>query len=140
MDGGIHRHGALWVENRSARRVLVVDDSRDLADSLAMFLERYGGEVRTAYDGRQALAVAAAFEPEVAFLDIELPDLSGCDVALALRKTANHGSLLLVATTALGSEQDRRRIQSAGFDHYLQKPFGLDEVERLMQLHPRERP
>jgi DNA-binding response OmpR family regulator len=135
MHGGIGRRSPR-VENRSARRVLVVDDSRDLADSLAMFLEGYGSEVRTAYDGRGALAIAAAFEPEVAFLDIELPDLSGCDVAFALRQTAHHGVLLLVATTALGSEQDRRRIQSAGFDHYLQKPFSLDQVERLMSQLP----
>lgn len=122
-------------QRQGSRRVLVVDDNRDSADSLSLFLRDCGDEVMTAYEGEQALSIAGGFQPEVVFLDIELPDVSGCDVARQLRESPGTGNVVLVATTALGSAEDRRIIRAAGFDHYLQKPYGLEQVELLMMQY-----
>jgi CheY-like chemotaxis protein len=104
-------------------RVLVVDDNRDAAASLAMLLETMGNEVRTAFDGEQAATVASQFHPDVALLDIGMPKLDGYEAARRIRRESNGRPLRLVALTGYGQESDRRRSQEAGFDRHLVKPL-----------------
>ena len=104
------------------RRILVADDNRDSAESLALFLEAHGHHVRVAFDGETAIAEADAFVPEVAFIDIGMPKRSGYEVARALRQTLWGGSVHLVAVTGWGQDSDRRRARDVGFDAHLVKP------------------
>jgi DNA-binding response OmpR family regulator len=118
------------------RRVLVVDDNEDAADSLAMLLSVRGDAVRTAYDGEQALEAEHDFRPGIVLLDIGLPKLSGYEVARRIR--AERGSdVLIVAITGWGQAEDRDRARDAGFDHHFTKPVDFD---RLIALIERERP
>ena len=103
------------------RRVLVVDDNADAADSLAMLLEVRGDAVRVAYDGEEALAAEADFVPEVVLLDIGMPKLSGYEVARRIREIRGAG-VLIVAITGWGQDEDRQRSREAGFDHHFTKP------------------
>ena len=120
----------------SVRRVLVVDDNEDAADSLAMLLTVRGDEVRIAYDGAQAVEAEHDFNPEVVLLDIGLPKLSGYDVARSIRSTRGEG-VLIIAITGWGQEDDRRRAREAGFDHHFTKPVDFDV---LLELIDRESP
>jgi DNA-binding response OmpR family regulator len=117
------------------RRVLVVDDNEDAADSLAMLLSTRGDAVRTAYDGEQALETARAFHPDIVLLDIGLPKVSGYEVARQLR--AERGtSVLIVAITGWGQAQDRERAREAGFDHHFTKPVDFDGLLELIAQVP----
>ena len=107
--------------NGGGRRVLVVDDNADAADSLAMLLQVRGEEVRVAYDGEEALAAEAEFRPDVILLDIGMPKLSGYEVARRVRDLRGPG-VLIVAITGWGQEEDRQRARDAGFDHHFTKP------------------
>jgi len=119
-----------------ARRVLVVDDNQDAADSLAMLLLAQGDAVRTAYDGEEAVQMDEAFLPQIVLLDIGLPKMSGFDVARHIRARRGPG-VLIVAITGWGQEGDRQRSREAGFDHHFTKPV---DIERLLELIDRERP
>ncbi len=116
------------------RRILVVDDNRDSAESLATLLRLVGNEVKTAHDGRQALETAAAYRPDMVLLDIGLPVLNGYEVARRLRTEPSYGRAVLVALTGYGSEEDRRRSLSAGFDHHMVKPVDFDSLRTLLAL------
>nr|MBA2723427.1 response regulator [Methylibium sp.] len=116
--GGEEETGA----TAAARRILVVDDNRDAASSLALMLGLMGNEVRTAYDGAEALETAAAFLPDTVLLDIGMPRLSGYDVCRALRQQAWGRSTQVLALTGWGQEEDRRKSREAGFDGHLVKP------------------
>ena len=105
-----------------ACRVLIVDDNRDAADSLALMLALSGHEVHTANDGAAALSVAAATTPDVVLLDIGMPILNGYEVAERIRREPWGQRMILVALTGWGQEEDRRRAVAAGFDHHLTKP------------------
>jgi PAS domain S-box-containing protein len=121
------------------RRVLIVDDSEDGANSLAYVLEMRGHTVKTAYEGRAALTLAAEFRPEVFFVDIGMPGMSGYDVARAVRREPWGRGMTLVALTGWGQPDDRHRSFEAGFDRHLVKPAELDEVDRLLRggrAHP----
>jgi CheY-like chemotaxis protein/anti-sigma regulatory factor (Ser/Thr protein kinase) len=108
---------------RSAgRRVLVVDDNIDAAESIAVFLRLEGHEVRTVSDGAQAVAIAQVFAPQVAVVDIGLPGMSGYEVARRLRLKGAEGPALLIALTGYGQKEDRTRSTEAGFDHHFVKP------------------
>src|SRR5262249_33866753 len=98
----------------AARRILVVDDNADAADGLSYFLAMSGHEVRTAYDGREALAAARAYRPEAVLLDIGMPGMDGYEVARRLRQEPGLERALLVALTGYGQEEDRRRSREAG--------------------------
>lgn len=113
-------------------RVLVADDNTDAADTLGMLLELKGYDVRVAHGGRSALAVAREFHPHVALLDIGMPDLSGYDVARALRGDPSGTSMLLIALTGWGQDSDRQRAQDAGFDWHLTKPVDPDALQALL--------
>jgi len=114
------------------RRILVVDDSVDAAESLAILLRLQGHDVRVAHDGPAALAAAAAFHPEVVLLDIGLPGLDGYEVARRLRRRRRMAKALLVALTGYGQEEDRHRALEAGFDHHLIKPVIPQAVYELV--------
>jgi PAS domain S-box-containing protein len=114
-------------------KILVVDDSRDAADTCAMLLELSGHHVQTAYTGQRALELAETFRPHVLLLDIGLPDLDGYQLAKKVRATSWGRGAVLVAVTGWGQEQDRRRAFDAGFDHHLTKPIAADTVESLLQ-------
>jgi PAS domain S-box-containing protein len=116
-----------------SRRVLIVDDSEDGANSLAYVLEMRGHTVKTAYDGRAALTLAEQFQPEVFFVDIGMPGMSGYDVARAVRREPWGRGMTLVALTGWGQPDDRHRSFEAGFDRHLVKPAELDEVDRLLR-------
>ncbi len=103
-------------------RILVVDDNRDAAQSIATFLELEGHVTHIAGDGVQALEVAAGFDPDVVVLDIGLPLLDGYEVARRLRKRVARRGLLLVALTGYGQQEDRLKADDAGFDHHFVKP------------------
>ncbi|HMF36804.1 MAG TPA: CHASE3 domain-containing protein [Isosphaeraceae bacterium] len=121
-------HAAL----RSNRRILVVDDNRDSADSLATMLNILGNEVRTAHDGLEAVDLAATFNPEVVLMDIGLPMLNGFDAARRMRDQPGGNDMVIVALTGWGQEEDRRRSQEAGFDHHIVKPVDPFALEKLL--------
>ncbi|HVZ33390.1 MAG TPA: ATP-binding protein, partial [Polyangiaceae bacterium] len=110
------------------RRVLVVDDNEDSADMLGLLLSELGHVVRVAYDGPQALAIAAELEPEIAVLDIGLPVMDGYELATRLRERARARSLRLVALTGFGQDRDRARVREAGFHRHLVKPVDAQEL------------
>jgi two-component system CheB/CheR fusion protein len=118
------------------RRVLVVEDNPDAAESLALLLRAAGHEVRVAADGPAALEAAAAFRPQVVLLDIGLPKMDGYEVARRLRRGAGRDGLLLVALSGYGQEEDRRRSRAAGFDAHLVKPADLDALQELLAELP----
>jgi signal transduction histidine kinase/CheY-like chemotaxis protein len=105
------------------RRVLVADDNRDAAASLAMLLEIAGHEVRTAHDGQEALALAASFRPDLLLLDIGMPRLNGYEVAERIRQQPWGAAMRLIAVTGWGQDEDKRRSAEAGFDDHLTKPI-----------------
>jgi PAS domain S-box-containing protein len=128
----------------AARSVLVVDDSADAADSLAMLLELEGHEVTTAYSAAAALETAERMQPDVAFIDIGLPTMDGYEVARRLRANERCRAIRLVALTGYGQPEDRDEARRAGFDHHLVKPADWQSVgailaaagEREAQLAP----
>jgi PAS domain S-box-containing protein len=115
-----------------SRRVLVVDDNRDAADSLALLLRLAGQDARVAYDGPAALAQAKDSAPDVIFLDIGMPGMDGYEVARRLRQDPASKGLLLIALTGWGQDADRRRSLEAGFDHHLVKPVGAQALHDLL--------
>jgi signal transduction histidine kinase/DNA-binding response OmpR family regulator len=114
------------------RRVLVVDDNVDGAESLAMVLRLCGHDVCCAHDGPAGLEMAEAFRPDVLLLDIGLPKMDGYEVARELRRRPELADVFLVALTGYGSDDDRRRTEEAGFDVHLVKPVDLDALPRLL--------
>jgi len=116
----------------SSKRVLVVDDNEDALASAAALLRQLGHEVEVAHTAGQALARARAFHPEVAVLDIGLPDMDGYGLAAILRRTGAPG-LRLVALTGYGQRADVERALAAGFDLHLSKPAGMEELQRALE-------
>ena len=121
-------------QSRGARglKVLVVDDNVDAAQMLATLLEMNGYEVDVAYDGEGALASAVQAPPDVALLDIGLPDIDGHELARRLRAMPETTQAVLVALTGYGQAEDRQRAHSAGFDHHMAKPADLAKLLELL--------
>jgi PAS domain S-box-containing protein len=119
------------VASLDKRRVLVADDVKDSADSLAMMLKLLGHEVHTAYDGKEAVAAAQSYRPDVAVLDLGMPKLNGYEVCRHIREQEWGKRICLIALSGWGQDEDRRRTEAAGFDHHLVKPV---EVAALMRL------
>jgi PAS domain S-box-containing protein len=115
------------------KRILVVDDNVDAADSLAAVLRLSGRDVQTAYDGPSAIALAREHRPEVVLLDLGMPGMSGYQVAEEMRRQPALQDVLLIALTGWGQEQDRVRTREAGFDHHLTKPPDLEHLEALLR-------
>jgi CheY-like chemotaxis protein len=116
----------------TGHRILVVDDNADAAASLALLLRLMGHETRTANNGIEAIEVADQFQPDVALLDIGMPNLNGYETARRMRQKAWGREMLLVAVTGWGQEADRRRSSDAGFNSHLVKPVDVAEIERLL--------
>ncbi|MBS3998532.1 MAG: PAS domain-containing protein, partial [Hydrogenophaga sp.] len=115
------------------RRVLVADDNRDGADTLATFLSLSGHQVAVAYSGEQALQLAAEQRPDACVLDIGMPGFTGYEVAERIRREAWGQHMLLVAVTGWGQEKDRAVALSSGFDHHLTKPINPDTLDQLLR-------
>lgn len=113
-------------------RILVADDNRDGAASLAMMLTLMGHQVRVAHDGQEAVEAAEAFRPTLALLDIGMPRMNGHEAARRIREQAWGKSILLIALTGWGQEEDRRRSREAGFDHHIVKPVDPGTLERMI--------
>lgn len=116
----------------SPRRVLVVDDNRDAAETLAMLLQTTGHDVHVTYDGASALELASDVQPDVVLLDIGLPRMDGYEVARRLRRLPGLDKMILIALTGYGQEEDRRRSRVAGFDSHLVKPVDLNTLQALV--------
>ncbi len=121
------------VDKRTSRRVLVVDDNADAADTVAMMLRLDGHQVEVAYDGLSGLAAAEELQPEVAILDLGLPGLNGFELASRLRGMQGLQRLELIALTGYGQQRDMAAAKDAGFDHHLTKPASADELSRLLR-------
>jgi len=104
------------------------------ADSLGLLLKRAGAEVQVVHGGRQALSCLERFHPAVVLLDIGMPDMDGYEVARRIREQPELSDVALVALTGWGQADDRRRSLSAGFDHHLTKPAGLDALRELLPV------
>lgn len=113
------------------RRILIVDDNRDAANTLAMLLGLSGHSVRTIYDPVLALAEVAAFAPDIVFLDVGMPKLNGLELAVLIRAAPGGDSIVLIALTGWGQAEDRRRSREAGIDYHVVKPADPDEIERI---------
>jgi PAS domain S-box-containing protein len=119
---------------RAQWRIVVADDSQDGADSLAFLLKAAGHEVHTSYDGRTAIRLAEELKPDVVLLDIGMPEVSGYDVARAIRREVWGRNMRLIALTGWGQAEHRRRSLEVGFDDHLVKPVELDLLENLLQM------
>jgi CheY-like chemotaxis protein len=115
-----------------ALRVLVADDNRDSANCLGMLLRIAGNEVRTAYDGVQAVESAAEFRPEVLLLDVGMPGMNGYDAARHVRNQPWGRSAVLIAVTGWGQDGDREQSKDAGFDHHMVKPVDPGALLQLL--------
>jgi len=126
--------GGLPLAEPARMRVLVVDDYPDSAETASMLLAIYGHECRTAITGQGALEEAAAFDPHIVILDIGLPDMSGYEVARALRARAAGRPLYLAAVTGWGQPEDRVQAFAAGFDQHILKPTNAAKILQILQL------
>ena len=118
----------------SKRRVLVVDDNRDAAESLAMLLKLYGCSVEVALGGEAALGTLARFRPDIVLLDIGMPGMDGYATARHIRSNAAGSDLFLVALTGWGQDEDKRRAREAGFDEHLTKPVDPSLLGTLLTV------
>jgi two-component system OmpR family response regulator len=113
-------------------RILIVDDQVDAAEALAQMLENPQRELRVVHSGPDALAVAAVFDPHLAFIDILLPGINGYDVARAMRKMVGVNRPFLVALTGWERESQHSKSRAAGFDEHLLKPIDWVTAERML--------
>jgi CheY-like chemotaxis protein len=126
-------HMATLPENTlSGRKILIVDDNRDAAKTLATLLSMGGNETHTAHDGEEALAMAAAIRPDISIIDIGLPKMSGYEVCRALREQDWGQSMALVAVTGRGEDDDLRKSQESGFNGHLTKPVDFRELTKFL--------
>ena len=123
---------ALQPEGKGARRILVVDDNVDAAESMALILKMSGYETQCAYDGPSALDAAQYYQPDVVVLDIGLPGMTGYEVAQKLREQPRFDKTPIIAVTGYGQEEDRRRSRQAGFDHHLTKPVSPEVLQSFL--------
>jgi PAS domain S-box-containing protein len=116
------------------QRVLVVDDNRDVADSMGMLLKLLGADVHVVYSGAEALQALDVYRPAVVLMDIGMPEMDGLEVARRIRQQPQYADLKLISLTGWGQEEDRLRSQNAGFDHHLVKPVAVGALEALLTI------
>jgi CheY-like chemotaxis protein len=119
---------------KTGQRILVIEDNRDSADSLRLLLELYGYEVTVAYSGDDGVRAAEQHPPDVVLCDIGLPGLDGYGVARKLRANPATAMARLIAVTAYGEDEDRRRSHEAGFEQHLVKPVDPDALQRILNF------
>jgi CheY-like chemotaxis protein len=115
------------------KKILVVDDNVDAADTLTLLLRNEGHDVHTAYGGRDAIQIADTVKPEVVLLDIQMPRMSGYDLVRELRRHERAPRPLLIAVSAWGAESDKLASRQAGFDHHLTKPVDPGALIALLE-------
>jgi CheY-like chemotaxis protein len=119
-----------------SRRILIVDDNRDSARTMAMLLKLSGHETHTAFDGLEAVAAAETLRPHVILLDIGLPGLNGYETAITIRDQSWGKDILLIAVTGWGQDDDRQKAKDAGFDAHLVKPVDHASLAKLLAETP----
>ena len=122
------------MEPLPARRILIVDDSRDGGESLAMLLRVLGADVALAHSGRNALECVETFKPDVVLLDIGMPGMDGYEVARRIRSNPTNRHISLIALTGWGQDEDRKRSVAAGFNHHLVKPADIEQLRQLLMV------
>lgn len=110
------------------KQILLVDDQADAIDALAMLLELDGHEVRTAYSGAGALAIVASFTPDLALIDMAMPDMSGIELARQLRQMGALARTRLIALTGYSDEANKQKASAAGFDAHIAKPLSAEQL------------
>jgi CheY-like chemotaxis protein len=115
-------------------RVLVVDDDRDTADVLARLINAFGYEAKAVYSGLEAIEQAAEFQPDMAFIDIGMPDLNGYETVARLRQQRGSVHVILVALTGWSRDEDKRRAYDCGFDLHVVKPITAENLKELLAL------
>jgi CheY-like chemotaxis protein/two-component sensor histidine kinase len=123
----------------AGRRILVIDDNLDAAETLALVLKTLGAEVRVADSGFAGLDVYRAYRPEVVLLDIGMPGMDGYEVARRIRADASGSRTSLVALTGWGQDEHRQKAREAGFDHHLVKPAEIPALQALLGSLPQHR-
>ena len=113
--------------------MLIADDNRDAAESLAMLLRMEGHDVTVVHDGREALAAFDTLLPEVAILDIGMPELDGYEVARQVRQHSLGRAVTLIAVTGWGQEKDKTQALAAGFNHHFTKPIAPEQISRVLR-------
>ncbi|WP_439623146.1 PAS domain S-box protein [Gemmata sp.] len=130
--GGPDRDGAEEAGPAARRRILVVDDNVDGADSLATMLGAMGNETRTAHDGLEAVAAAEAFRPDVILMDIGMPKLNGYDACRRIRQQPRGKTVIVVAQTGWGQDDDKRKSRDAGFNFHMVKPVDPAALQTML--------
>lgn len=115
------------------KKILVVDDARDVADSTASLLNLLGYETRTAYDGADAVALATKYSPDVVLMDLTMPILDGFDAARKIRGGAATSHLVLIALSAIAHLSAESRLRDCGFDHWMTKPADVDALIAIIE-------
>jgi PAS domain S-box-containing protein len=118
--------------DRVARRVVVIDDNEDAAQTMAMLVDELGGETRVAHDGQAGLRSVAEFKPDVVLLDIGMPGIDGYEICRRIRREPFGQDVVIVALTGWGQEQDKQRAIESGFDAHLTKPADPATLERIL--------
>ncbi len=116
----------------AGRRILVIDDDHDVADSFGMLLEAFGALVRVAYSGDEGLKALEDFKPEVIFLDVGMPNMDGYETARRIRALDSGRAVKIVALTGWGPKQIDARAKTAGFDYHLTKPASPEDFSALL--------
>jgi two-component system, chemotaxis family, CheB/CheR fusion protein len=133
--GGSVRKGTIQklpASTTLAKRALVIDDNTDVADSLAMLMQSFGVDVRVTYGGAEALAKLKEFKPDIAFIDLGMPEMDGYQVAQGIRAAPEGKDLFLVALSGWGGDEHRKRGREAGFDRHVIKPIDFKDLEDLL--------
>lgn len=131
----VSREKSQSAQGGTPRRILVVEDNVDAAETMQLLLRMSGYDTRAAYDGEHALDVARAFKPDVVLLDIGLPGKDGYTVAREMRAMPETKSIFLIALTGYGDDEDRARASDAGFDTFQVKPVEPQKLEVLLRKH-----
>jgi CheY-like chemotaxis protein len=132
---------ATGADSTAPRRILVVDDNEDAAETLGLLLDTMGHDVRVTHDGPAALEAVNDFTPDVVFLDIGMPGMNGYEVARRMRAIAELDATVLVAVTGWGQDEDRERSREAGFHLHVVKPVDAAGLRSLLaSVGDRERP
>jgi signal transduction histidine kinase/CheY-like chemotaxis protein len=129
----LHSRDTAASSEHRQRRVLVVDDHRDSAESLAMLLSAMGHQVEQAYDGHEAIDLAGTLRPDLLLLDIGMPQMDGYEACRRIKSERWGKDMCVVALTGWGQEEDRRKSQAAGFDHHLVKPVEIGQLAQLIE-------
>lgn len=129
---GIHMQSTSAVtDGKVIRRVMIIDDNHEVADSLAQWLSLAGHEIHTFYTGADAISKLPEIQPDIILLDIGLPDINGYEVAKKLRAIKNVPHFILVAVTGYGHPANSEVFRSAGFDEYFSKPMHANKLKSI---------